>query len=43
LLGVVAMFQPWTMFGYRTGFQVVLFLTLAFTVWSHVMPKSMHE
>lgn len=41
--GVVAMFQPWTMFGYKLGFQIVLASTLAFIVWSHVMPRSAHE
>lgn len=43
LLGVVGMFQPWIMLGYRIGFQVVLASTLAFTVWGYVMPKSAHE
>ncbi|MDH7485715.1 MAG: hypothetical protein QHJ81_05500 [Anaerolineae bacterium] len=41
--GVVAMFQPWTMFGYKLGFQIVLASTLAFIVWSHVTPGSAHE
>jgi hypothetical protein len=39
LLGVVGMFQPWMMAGYRVGFHVLLFSTLAFTVWSHVTPR----
>lgn len=39
ILGVVGMFQPWTMLGYRIGFHLVLVSTLAFTLWSHVSPK----
>ena len=42
LLGVVSMFQPWAQGGYRIGFHVLLFSTLAFTVWSHVAPKNAH-
>lgn len=41
--GVVAMFQPWTMFGYKLGFQIVLASTLAFTVWSHIVPRGARE
>ena len=43
LLGVVIMVQPWTMAGYRLGFHMVLYSALAFTVWSHVVPKSAHN
>ncbi len=43
LAGVVAMFQPWTMFGYKLGFQAVLASTLAFTVWSHIVPRAARE
>ncbi len=39
LLGVVGMFQPWAMLGYRIGFHLLLLSTLAFTLWSHVSPK----
>jgi hypothetical protein len=39
LLGVVGMFQPWTMLGYRIGFHLLLASTLAFTLWSHVSPR----
>lgn len=39
LLGVVGMFQPVTILGYRLGFQLLLASTLAFTLWSHVSPK----
>ena len=39
-LGIVGMFQPWTMALYRIGFFAVLFSTLAFIVWSHITPAS---
>jgi hypothetical protein len=38
VLGVVCMFQPWVFVGYKYGFLLVLFSTLAFIVWSHVTP-----
>lgn len=38
VLGVVSMFQPWFFLGYKYGFLVLLFSTLAFIVWSHVTP-----
>jgi hypothetical protein len=38
--GVVCMFQPWTFYGYRVGFLLVLFSTLAFIVWSHITPAA---
>lgn len=38
VLGVVSMFQPWFFIGYKYGFLVLLFSTLAFIVWSHVTP-----
>jgi hypothetical protein len=38
VLGVVSMFQPWLFVGYKFGFLVLLFSTLAFIVWSHVTP-----
>jgi hypothetical protein len=38
ILGVVGMFQPWLFIGYKYGFLIVLFSTLAFIVWSHVTP-----
>jgi lysylphosphatidylglycerol synthetase-like protein (DUF2156 family) len=43
LAGVVAMFQPWTMLGYKLGFQAVLASTLAFIVWSHIVPRAARE
>ena len=38
VLGVVGMFQPWLFAGYKYGFLLLLFSTLAFIVWSHVTP-----
>ena len=40
LLGVVAMFQPWSLAAYGIGFHVLLFCVLSFTVWSHVTPRT---
>src|SRR5688500_13698699 len=40
ILGVVGMFQPWLFIGYKYGFLLVLFSTLAFIVWSHVTPAA---
>jgi hypothetical protein len=38
VLGVVSMFHPWLFIGYKYGFLVLLFSTLAFIVWSHITP-----
>ena len=38
VLGVVSMFQPWVFIGYKYGFLLVLFSTLAFIIWSHITP-----
>ncbi|MBX2999151.1 MAG: hypothetical protein KF893_11625 [Caldilineaceae bacterium] len=40
VVGVVSMFQPWLFVGYKYGFLVVLFSTLAFIVWSHITPSA---
>ena len=40
VLGVVFLFQPWIMIAYRYGFLLLLFSTLTFILWSHVVPKS---
>jgi hypothetical protein len=40
ILGVFGMFQPWLFIGYKYGFLVLLFSTLAFIVWSHVTPAA---
>ncbi len=39
VLGVVGMFQPWSLAVYRYGFFLLLISTLAFILWSHVTPK----
>jgi len=41
--GVVAMFQPWSIAGYKLGFQITLTGVLAFTVWSHIVPRAARE
>ncbi len=40
LVGVVLMFQPATPAVFNLGFDLVLIALLAFTVWSHVTPRS---
>ncbi|MCA9835955.1 MAG: hypothetical protein KC422_03535 [Trueperaceae bacterium] len=39
LFGIFALFQPWTIGPYRFGFGLLLLSTLAFILWSHVMPR----
>ncbi len=39
LIGTLGMFQPWSLDGFRPGFLVLLVSTLAFIVWSHLIPK----
>jgi hypothetical protein len=39
VLGVVALFQPWTYVLYGIGFHVLLVSVLGFTLWSHIVPK----
>ena len=41
--GVVAMFQPWSLGTYHLGFVVLLYSVLAFTVWSHIVPRGARE
>lgn len=41
--GVVATFQPWSLDVYHIGFTVLLYSVLAFTVWSHVVPKGAQQ
>lgn len=38
-LGIFGMFQPWSFAAYRLGFHVLLFSTLGFIVWGHIIPK----
>lgn len=40
ILGVIGMFQPWIFIGYKYGFLLLLFSTLAFIVWSHITPAA---
>jgi hypothetical protein len=38
IFGVVCLFNPWNLVPYRYGFILLLGSTLAFILWSHVMP-----
>lgn len=38
--GVIMLFQPFHIVGYRFGFVLLLISTLAFILWSHVLPKN---
>lgn len=38
-LGLIGMFQPWIFSAYRIGFFLLFISTLAFILWSHVVPK----
>lgn len=42
-LGIFGMFQPWLFIAYRVGFFVLLFSTLGFILWSHVIPKGVQH
>ena len=39
VLGILGMFQPWVHDLFRWGFNLLLFSTLGFILWSHVTPK----
>lgn len=43
VLGVIGMFQPWWFLAYRYGFMLLLISTLAFILWSHIVPKGVHR
>jgi len=43
LVGAVGMFQPWILMGYRAGFYLLFFSTLAYIVWSHITPSLKDE
>jgi hypothetical protein len=43
VLGVLGMFQPWLFNAYRYGFVLLLFSTLSFIVWSHIVPKGQYH
>jgi len=40
VLGIIGMFQPWVFFAYKYGFLLLLFSTLSFILWSHIVPKA---
>jgi hypothetical protein len=40
IVGVVCLFQPWRMVSYEYGFLLLLISTLAFILWSHVVPQN---
>ncbi|MDX1523718.1 MAG: hypothetical protein R3264_18965 [Anaerolineae bacterium] len=42
-LGIFGMFQPWSFAAYRVGFFMLFFSTLAFILWSHIVPKGVHQ
>jgi hypothetical protein len=39
LIGIVALFQPWSQSPYQYGFNTLLYATLGFILWSHVAPR----
>ena len=39
VLGILGMFQPWVHAFFKYGFNLLLFSTLGFILWSHVTPK----
>lgn len=43
VLGVIGMFQPWLHIAYRIGFHVLLVATIAFIIWSHIVPRGKHD
>ncbi|NDJ76870.1 MAG: hypothetical protein GYB65_11480 [Chloroflexi bacterium] len=40
VLGIVGMFQPWNINRYEDGFLLVFASTLAYVVWSHIVPAA---
>jgi hypothetical protein len=43
VLGVLGMFQPWLHILYQLGFAVLLFSTLGFILWSHIVPRGQRQ
>jgi hypothetical protein len=43
LIGVVALFQSWSIAPYTFGLGLLLFSVLAFIVWSHIAPRNKRE
>ena len=39
VLGVLSMFQPWSLQVYKYGFMVLLFSVLGYIIWSHTIPR----
>ena len=39
VLGVLSMFQPWSLQVYKYGFMLLLFSVLGYIIWSHTTPK----
>ena len=39
ILGVLGMIQPWVLDLFKWGFLLLLFCTLAYIVWSHIVPR----
>lgn len=39
VLGIGGMFQPWILWGFRWGFVLLFYATLAYIVWSHLVPE----
>jgi hypothetical protein len=39
VIGIIGMFQPWLLVLYRIGFDLLLASTIAFIVWSHIVPR----
>lgn len=42
LLGIVGMFQPWTITFYTYGFVLLLVSLLLYILWSHIVPARPH-
>jgi lysylphosphatidylglycerol synthetase-like protein (DUF2156 family) len=40
VIGVVGLFQGWTLFGYEYGFLLLLISLLLFMIWSHITPQT---
>ena len=43
ILGIIGMFQPWVFAAYTYGFLLLLFSTLTFILWSHIIPAAPQE
>lgn len=39
ILGVLGMIQPWVLDLFKWGFLLLLFCTLSYIVWSHIVPR----